>query len=236
MGKADIHIHTTASDGLLDPRDVVEYVATETDLNVIAITDHDTLAGAHKAWQWLQAHPQFPLQLLWGVEMTGAWFKHLLFYWPDRPPARLPRRLTAPARLMRELRETGALCVAAHPANPFSMAGPDLRSLVMQGLSPDGLEACNPAAGRRPEKRLRKLAHELGLAVTGGSDTHGVLATIGAAYTAFPGSTREDFIRALLTGATDAGWSPPIRIPIATIARQIVQAWFVRPGLLQRTR
>ena len=45
MNKADIHIHTTYSDGLMTPEEAVEYAATETELCVIAITDHDTIAG-----------------------------------------------------------------------------------------------------------------------------------------------------------------------------------------------
>jgi len=46
--KADLHIHTTASDGKLTPAQVVSQ-ALETDLDIIAITDHDTLAGIEEA-------------------------------------------------------------------------------------------------------------------------------------------------------------------------------------------
>jgi len=234
MGKADLHIHTTASDSLLDPRDVVEYAASETDLDVIAITDHDTLEGAWQAWRWLQAHPSVRLQLLWGVEMTGAWFRHLLFYWPGQPPRRLPRRFLPPARLIAELRATGALCVAAHPTNPVSIAEPDLRLLAGLGLAPAGLEACSPALGRRKEARLRALARRYGLAITGGSDTHGLFQTIGAAYTSFPGRSRDDLVRALLAGNTDAGWNAlPVHTPLGVLARQFLRAWLIRPGLLQ---
>ena len=44
--KADTHIHTTFSDGLFSPQELVEHVAVETDMAVIAITDHNTAEGA----------------------------------------------------------------------------------------------------------------------------------------------------------------------------------------------
>jgi len=232
-----LHIHTKASDGLLSPRDVVEYAATETDLNVIAITDHDTLDGAWQAWRWLRAHPAVRLELLWGVEMTAAWFRHLLFYWLDRPPRRLPRRLLPLPRLIAELRETGAVCVAAHPANLLSLAGPEVRALAARGFAPDALEACNPAMGRRREPGVRQLAKELGLGLTGGSDAHGFRATIGAAYTEFPGCSRQHLFAALQEHATGAGWHPtPVHTPLRVLARQIQRAWLTKPGLLQRPR
>lgn len=42
--RADLHAHTTASDGQQSPEEVV-HLATQAFLNVIAITDHDTTAG-----------------------------------------------------------------------------------------------------------------------------------------------------------------------------------------------
>ena len=45
MGTVDLHIHTTASDGTLTPAEVVD-LAKSLGLEAIAITDHDTAAGA----------------------------------------------------------------------------------------------------------------------------------------------------------------------------------------------
>lgn len=237
MGKADLHIHTTAGDGLLDPRDVVEYAASETNLNVIAITDHDTLQGARQAWSWLQAHPVASLEFLWGVEMTAAWFRHLLFFWRGPPPRRLPRRFLPPARLVSELRRTGAIWVAPHPTNLVSLTGRELRALAAQGLAPAAVEACNPALGRRKEARVRRLGRELGVAIAGGSDTHGMLATIGAAYTEFPGASREHLLAALRERTSEGAWAIiQVRTPAAILARQFLRAWVARPGLLQRMR
>jgi predicted metal-dependent phosphoesterase TrpH len=48
-GKADIHIHSAADDGLATPAEIVEYVEQHTDLDLIAITDHDTIHGGLEA-------------------------------------------------------------------------------------------------------------------------------------------------------------------------------------------
>jgi len=44
MRYADLHLHTTYSDGTRSPREVVD-LARSFDLNIIAISDHDNLAG-----------------------------------------------------------------------------------------------------------------------------------------------------------------------------------------------
>ena len=47
-GRADLHLHTTASDGWPAPHQLVDY-ARATRLDVIAVTDHDTIEGALRA-------------------------------------------------------------------------------------------------------------------------------------------------------------------------------------------
>ena len=47
--KADVHIHTTHSDGTSSVAALLEHVAAHTDLRVIAVTDHDTISGALEA-------------------------------------------------------------------------------------------------------------------------------------------------------------------------------------------
>ncbi len=68
QGGIDLHIHTTASDGTLTPKEVI-LKALEHKLKAIAITDHDTLAGSKDA---LQAGIPSPLNFLTGVEISAA--------------------------------------------------------------------------------------------------------------------------------------------------------------------
>ena len=79
MGKADLHIHTTASDGNSTPTQIVE-IAVENKLQVIALTDHDTVAGFEEA---RQAAINKPLEVLTGSEITAEFNgreAHLLAY------------------------------------------------------------------------------------------------------------------------------------------------------------
>ncbi|MDW8268737.1 MAG: PHP domain-containing protein, partial [Anaerolineae bacterium] len=48
MGQADLHLHTTFSDGVGTVEAVLE-AARRAGLDIIAITDHDTLQGAWRA-------------------------------------------------------------------------------------------------------------------------------------------------------------------------------------------
>ncbi len=79
MLKADLHIHTTASDGKLTPAQVVSQ-ALETDLDIIAITDHDTIAGIDEA---RAAADGTRLRVITGVEISTLYQDrecHLLAY------------------------------------------------------------------------------------------------------------------------------------------------------------
>lgn len=86
--RADLHLHTTASDGQLTPQELVKRAA-DLKLEVIAITDHDTVEGIQPA---LEAAKSFPdLMVIPGVEINTDVPKgevHILGYFIDyRDPA-----------------------------------------------------------------------------------------------------------------------------------------------------
>ena len=47
-GFVDLHCHSTASDGTLAPREVIQ-LAKQSNLSALALTDHDTVAGCAEA-------------------------------------------------------------------------------------------------------------------------------------------------------------------------------------------
>jgi len=63
----DLHCHTTASDGGLSPKELVMR-AENMQVDVLAITDHDTTAGIEQA----QASAKH-LQVIPGTEISCAW-------------------------------------------------------------------------------------------------------------------------------------------------------------------
>src|SRR5947209_8499949 len=84
-GRADLHIHTTHSDGTYSPVQVVEF-ARRCGLSAIAVTDHDTLGGVAAA----RAAAPAGLEVIAGAEITTEYHErelHLLAFFvrPDHP-------------------------------------------------------------------------------------------------------------------------------------------------------
>lgn len=78
----DLHIHTTASDGLLTPEKVIEF-AQELNFSAIAIADHDTVDGYESAKQKAE---DSGIELIPAVELSIAYKGmdfHLLGYLID---------------------------------------------------------------------------------------------------------------------------------------------------------
>ena len=55
MTAADLHLHSS-SDGEFSPRQVVQ-MAKAHSLDLVALTDHDTLAGLGRLWCWRKSTP-----------------------------------------------------------------------------------------------------------------------------------------------------------------------------------
>ncbi|TJY43266.1 PHP domain-containing protein [Cohnella pontilimi] len=68
MSRADLHTHTTASDGRHRPEEVV-HMASEAGLAAVAVTDHDTTAGTAEA---LEAGKRYGIRVLPGVEISTS--------------------------------------------------------------------------------------------------------------------------------------------------------------------
>ncbi len=97
----DLHTHTTASDGTLTPAELV-YAARRDGVDVIAITDHDTVAGIASA---REAAAGTGLRVLAGVELAARrqrYGLHLLAYGIDPTDGTLAARLHELATLREE--------------------------------------------------------------------------------------------------------------------------------------
>ncbi len=223
-GKADLHVHTSYSDGMAGARELLDYVEAQTDLDVLAITDHDDVRGALKARDiWARGNYRFGL--VTGAELTTI-EGHLLALFVEEPLPNLCRVDEA----LEAIHKQGGLAVAPHPMNPFtrSLGARELRRA--EGLH--GIEAasCSPGGAMRRAKALA-LNRELGLAEVGGSDAH-FLDFIGGAYTSFEGTTAAELKQAILSGKTTArnGRRPSLRqIGVRRLAQQTYRGIMTTP-------
>ena len=205
-GRADLHIHTVASDGTATVSAILDHVAALGDLDVIAITDHERIDAALAA-RSMAADQGRPFEVVVGEEVTTLG-GHLLALFLERP--------VRPYRSMRStilaVHDAGGLAVPAHPLVPFPLCaqGWMLRGLLDdpdEACHPDGLECFNPTALGRPwHDRVVRFAERHGMAQLGNSDAH-ALAAIGSGWSTFPGRSAADLRHAIVSHETRYGGS-----------------------------
>ena len=199
MGLADLHIHTIYS---YDGTASVPAVLTRTrqaGLDVIAITDHDEIAGALKA---VDLAPQYDLEVIPASEVTTAEGDLLALNITQKVQAGLP--------LIETVLNVGALggfCIAPHPmAGGLGMKSLSAYSILRALRNPEvshiliAIEAYNATAlDKLSNHYARILAQRLNIAKTASSDAH-VVEAIGLGATEFDGYTAQHLIDALYTG------------------------------------
>jgi len=195
-GQADLHIHTLASDGTSGVREILDFVESRTDLDVIAITDHERIDAAVAA-RSMARDRGLRVEVVVGEEVTTLGGHLLALYIERRVRPLRSLRWTIAA-----IHEQGGLAIPAHPLVPYPLCaqGFVLRRLLNDpdpSVHPDGLEAFNPTALGRPwHSRVVRFADELGLARVGNSDAHEASA-VGTGWTSYPGHTAADLRRAI---------------------------------------
>jgi hypothetical protein len=205
-----MHLHSLYSDGTASVRQILAHVEERTDLDVVAITDHERIDGALRAAE-IHATGAYSFDLVIGEEITTRRGHVLALYVTERLPA-----LRSLEETLAAIHAAGGIAVAAHPMAPvpLSVGTRSLRRVrdhAAAGVGFDALEVFNPStAGRaRSAARMRLNERELGLPGVGNSDAH-VLEGIGTGYTEFAGHTAADYREALLDGdvtAHGAHWS-----------------------------
>jgi len=205
LGKADLHIHTAIGDGMAEIQELLDYVEEKTDLDVIAVTDHDNIGGAH-ATRELWAKGRYSFEVVAGVEVTAVEGHLLALYVEEPPPALRPV-----VEVLEAVHSQGGLCVIPHPLAWLTRSlGQRTIERIMRtsgnGVYFDGIELGNGtfAARMSVKKAIRLNQERYHLAEVGGSDAH-FLTVIGSSYTLFPGSTSEDLRRAILQRTTSVG-------------------------------
>jgi predicted metal-dependent phosphoesterase TrpH len=212
---------------LATPAQVLEF-AQHSGLSLIAITDHDSVAGALAARE-LHARGRFGFDLIVGTEVTTARGVHLLaLFIEQRIPSFRSLEHTFDA-----VASQGGICIAPHPLSPLtpSMGQRQIERLLRNGYPLAAVETLNPSpAGRVTRAKLARLNAGWGLAEVGGSDAH-FLCRIGSAYTEYDGTSAADFRASLLVGTTRAGELPlpHPHVPLGDYVVQSVRALVLNP-------
>jgi predicted metal-dependent phosphoesterase TrpH len=200
-GRADLHMHTTASDGWPSPQELVDHTARRASLHVIAVTDHDTIEGALRARD--HAAKRARLHVIVGEEVSSR-DGHIVALFLER---RIRPGMSA-AATVHAIHDQGGLAIAVHP---FWRTERVVRNGRVHGvgwlaaeLDFDAIEVENATPGFYLFNQLaRRLNLGLGSAELGSSDAH-ILDAVGRAYTEFPGKTPEALRLAIETGTTFA--------------------------------
>jgi len=201
LGRADLHIHSLASDGIDGIAAILEFVERSTDLDVIAITDHERIDAAVAA-RTMARDLGHRAEVIVGEEISTLGGHLVALFLDER--VKPMRSLGA---TIREVHEQGGLAIPAHPLVPYPLCaqGWVLRRLLADPdprVHPDALEAFNPTMlGRAWHGRVVRFAAEHGLATVGNSDSHEARA-IGTGWTTFPGRSAADLRAAIEGGHT----------------------------------
>jgi len=201
-GKADMHLHTLYSDGTASVQELLDHVEQHTDLDLVAIADHERIDGALRARE-IHAAGDYSFELVVGEEITTRRGHVLALFLTERIPALRPLDET-----VARIHDQSGIAVAAHPMAPLT---PSLGrgSLLRLHRDPqahhrlDAIELLNPsAAGRvRRGERHRLNAEVLHLAALGNSDAH-IVEGVASAWTWFAGVTADDYRDAVAARAT----------------------------------
>ncbi|MCA1587566.1 MAG: phosphotransferase [Chloroflexi bacterium] len=201
-GKADMHLHTLYSDGTASVQQLLDHVEHATDLDVIAISDHERIDGALRASE-IHAAGGYSFELVVGEEITTRRGHVLALFIAERIPALRPLPET-----LERIHDAGGIAIAPHALAPLTPSV-GRGSLLDRRTAPDprhrfdAIELINAsAAGRvRRAARDRLNAERLRLPAVGNSDAH-VLEGVGTAWTWFPGSGATEYRAAIAAGAT----------------------------------
>ncbi len=195
MGLADLHIHSIHSfDGTSSIPAILKYTADNTNLDIIAITDHDSMEGVTQA---IDLAPSYGLQVIPGCEISSAEGHVLGLLLTRCVPAGLSFLQT-----LQLIGEQGGVAIAAHPEakGASSLSFETIQKACLHPFASQvlvGIEIFNagliyPGSNNAAMEQ----SNNLPLAQTGNSDAH-ILSMIGQGVTYFPGKTVDDLKIAL---------------------------------------
>ncbi len=210
-GIADLHIHSSIVDGMASVYQIMEYVEYRTELDVIAVTDHDDIRGSYQARE-LAARNNYRFEVVVGMEVTTLHGHLIAVFIEDPVPA-----MESIDKTVQAVHAQGGLCIVPHPmswlARSVGQTTLDKFAYRTDGVYLDGMEVVNSSIAARIsyEKCSRLNRKRYHLSETGASDAH-FLVMIGSGYTLFPGKTANDLKQGIIDRVTAADSNGPVSL------------------------
>ncbi len=210
-GRADVHMHSTYSDGCATVEEILAYAQHNTSLDVIAITDHDEIEGALRARD-LWARGSYRFDFIVGEEITTT-EGHLLALFIEK---RIQPGLSM-ERSIEHIHEQGGIAVVAHPLHRFFRHSCQREVMDRVHRSSDvwfdGVETWNASFCGIYANYIAMGANRsiYGLPELGNSDAH-TAGSIGCGFTWFEGRTAQDLRASIASRTTAPGgkmWAMP---------------------------
>ncbi len=223
---ADPHCHTTASDGMVSPAELVD-AAIKAHIDLIAVTDHDTMASVKEVQQRGDAAG---LIVVAGQEITTKWpaQTHVMGWFLEKP---IKRGLSLEDSVA-AIHEQNGLAIIPHPFMPvyFGSIQPGMLQRLLERHHVDGIEMMFtvPIGARRRrllDKFYARNSDRLGAPI-GGSDCHFGAHDIGRVLTAYDGDFRTAV--QLRTTRPQKGRAR-YHVPIGMVVRQQVRSMVELP-------
>lgn len=189
--RVDLHSHTMWSGDSTTTPDELEQAVVEAGIDVLCITDHNSVRGA----QLLAG--ELPCRVVVGEELRTHAGEIIGLFLTDHVPFGV-----APREAAERIRAQGGLVYVPHPFDPMrrNLAEPALVELTRAGLI-DGVEVFNAKTQLSSlQEQAAAFAQRHGLLAGAGSDAH-VPEALGSAYVEMPDfDGPEEFLANLAEG------------------------------------
>ncbi len=204
LGRADLHMHSAYSDGIATIEQILHHTQYNTNLAVIALTDHNVIEGALRARD-LWARGSYRFDFVVGEEISTREGHMLALF--------IEKRIAPGLSMERSIdlvHEQGGLAIVAHPLNRIFRHSCQRQVLDRIAANPhvwlDGIETWNASfCGIYANRVAMSANRELyGWPELGNSDAH-TLSAIGSGCTWFEGSNAQHVRNAIEAGKSAPG-------------------------------
>jgi predicted metal-dependent phosphoesterase TrpH len=197
--RLDLHCHTRHSRDSLMTYDALLRRMDRRGMDMVAITDHNTIAGA------LAFHARAPERFVVGEEIKTTCGELIALFLKDEVPPGL-----SPKETISRVHAQGALVGASHPLDRWRGEALGMENLESIRRELDFLEVFNARMTFSSDNRLaREMAARWGLPGSAGSDAHAP-SEVGRAYVDIPTfDGPQDFLDSLSLGQIGGRLSNP---------------------------